>query len=246
MSHAPGVYSVPKELVEILSIYQKFFILTNGSLNPLVGNTLSDLGYDKDYSLSKKDEVRITSNFLDTVTILDVNKIEIKEKVLIDIGAIGKGYWVDKVREILVRNNITNYIVNGSGDIYVHTPGLAETSKVGLENSSGEIFQTLEMKIGSLCGSGTNKRNWSTNASENLHHIIDANTSKPTENIESAWVKSVSLSRSTTLCDGLAKAVFFVDVDVLRKLAKEQLGIEFEYYIIFTNKKTLVSKNFFS
>jgi DNA modification methylase len=30
----------------------------------------------------------------------------------------------------------------GSGDIYVHTPGLAETSKVGLENSSGEIFQT--------------------------------------------------------------------------------------------------------
>lgn len=165
---------------------------------------------------------------------------------MIDIGAIGKGYWVDKVREILERNSISNFIINGSGDIYVHTPTLPEPSKVGLEEGTGKIFQTLEMRIGSLCGSGTNKRNWSAGGYDNLHHIIDANTSKPTENIESVWVKSRSLSRSTTLCDGLAKAVFFVGADDLRKLAKEQLGIEFEYYVIFTNKKTLVSKNFFS
>lgn len=79
ISQAPGIYSVPRELIEILSIYQRFFILTSGSLNPLVGNTLSDLGYDKDYSLRRKSEVRTTPNFIETVKILDNNEIEVEK-----------------------------------------------------------------------------------------------------------------------------------------------------------------------
>ena len=47
--------------------------------------------------MKKKDEIRKTLNLENTLKILDENTIEVLDKVIIDIGAIGKGFWVDKI-----------------------------------------------------------------------------------------------------------------------------------------------------
>ena len=40
---------------ELLKIYLKINKITLGKINPLIGNTISDFGYDENYSLEKKD-----------------------------------------------------------------------------------------------------------------------------------------------------------------------------------------------
>ncbi len=243
LSEQTGHFKVPKDFVKILDIYKNFYTITNRSMNPLIGNTLSDLGYDAEYSLTKKEIIRQTPGFFEALEILDSENIFVKEKVLIDIGAVGKGFWVDKVREILEQNKITNFLINGSGDIYFES---TETDKanIWLENSENKIFAKTEILNESICGSGTSKRNWSIKKEENLHHIIDAKTGKSTKNILSVWIKIPKTKYSTTLADGLATAIFFVEPEELQKKIENIFEIDFEYFIIYTDKKILFSKNF--
>ncbi len=243
ISEKTGKINVPKEFTEILEIYKTFFEMTEGKMNPLIGHTISDLGYDTEYSLRPKDKIRQSPNFLETLEIIDSENIFLKEKVLIDIGAIGKGFWVDKVRKILEENKITDFLINGSGDIFFQSTK-TEKLNIFLENSSGKIFAKTEILNESICGSGTQKRNWSINEEENLHHIINAKTSRPTENIESVWIKIKKQNYSTTFADALATAIFFTEPEILQIKIKETLNIDFEYFIIYTNKKILFSKNF--
>ncbi len=254
ISKSTGIFEVPKDLIDILNIYKIFFNITDGAMSPLIGNTLSDLGYDANYTLMKKENISKTPNFLEVVKIFGensyhkkntINTIEVSEKVLIDIGAIGKGFWVDQVKNILEKNKITHFLINGSGDIYYSSPNNSKV-KINLENSLGNIFATTEIVNEAICGSGTLKRNWSIKKADNLHHIINARTSLPTENLESVWVKVKSEKFPTTYADGLATAIFFVEPSKLQEIVKKDLEINFEYYIIYTNKKILFSKNFFS
>lgn len=238
ISQKAGRYKVSTELVELLRIYEIFFELTDGSMNPLIGNTISDLGYDAIYTLKRKDTVQPTPSLKEILKILNDTEIEVTEKVVIDIGAIGKGYWVDKVSEILERHNIKNYIINGSGDIYYKTnqEGPESYLQVELENTG-----KVSIKNEAICGSGIDKRNWTVDQNDILHHVIDAKTSLPTSKIASTWVKVRSTNLPTTYADALATALFFVPPKILES------KFEFEFLIIdskIENKKILFSKNF--
>ncbi len=233
ISEKAGRHTVPKELTELLAIYKEFNTVTNGSMNPLIGNTLSDLGYDANYSLRPKEVIRKTPVFSETLHILSETEIEVREEVLIDVGAIGKGYWVDRVCEILEQNKVSRYMVNGSGDIFYKSP-IPKPLMVTLES----INQYTDIQNEAICGSGTDKRNWSVNPGENLHHVVNANTGLPTENILSVWVKVKNAKLPTTIADGLATAIFFTDPKVLKE------KYDFEYLILDSNKKTLFSENF--
>ena len=229
-----GKFIVPKEFVELLEIYKTFFELSGGIVNPLIGNAISDLGYDANYSLKKKENIRETPNFLETLKIINQTIIETNEMVLIDFGAIGKGFWVEKIKNILDKNNLKQYLINGSGDIYFSNKINSDKLKVGLEVKNN-LIGFVELKNNqSICGSGTDKRNWSLTEKDNLHHIINANTGTPSIGILSVWVKT----ENTAIADGLTTCLFFMDPTEL------QNRFDFEYLIIYENKKILFSENF--
>jgi len=235
ISEKEGKHIVPKILVEMLRMYEDFNLVTEGAMNPLIGNTISDLGYDSDYTLRKKESVRSTPKLFETLQILSDTEIQTKEPVLIDIGALGKGFWVDQVGNILEKNKISHYIVNGSGDILYKTDQ-TESLSVALEDpvNGRDYIGNTKILNEALCGSGVNKRNWSVKDTDNLHHVIDANINLPTENVLAVWVKA----KTCTLADGLATALFFTSPDKLLE------KYSFEYYIIYSDKEVLASKNF--
>jgi thiamine biosynthesis lipoprotein len=241
-----GKKQVPTELVSMLKVYKEINKISEGYVNPLVGHTLSDLGYDSDYSLKPNEKVRKTPDFGTAVEIIDERNIFLKDKVLIDVGAIGKGFWVDEIRVILEKNNIKSYIIDGSGDILYRTntkPSLDTSLKVYLENpySTGESNKNLgyvRIYNQSICGSGIYKRNWTIDKKNSLHHIVDPFKSLPTEKIVATWAIVSNQKLETTMADALATLLFFVDPGKL--LTK----YNFEYCILYENKKILVSKNF--
>jgi thiamine biosynthesis lipoprotein len=218
ISASSGTFSVPREFTQILKLYIKLNELTLGAVNPLIGNTISDLGYDANYSLQRKESIRSSPDLNQTLKIIDETTISTSESVLIDIGAIGKGYWVDKVAEILNGFGIKKYLVNGSGDIYYKSEN--DVMRVGLESpiTDGKVIGYTEVQNQSICCSGTKNRAWG----DKLHHIINANNSAPTENYLSIW----TITKSAMLSDALATALFFVSPDKLSVFDFEYLSLD--------------------
>lgn len=199
MSSQKGVLEVPVDFTNMLQMYFRLHKLSGGAFTPLIGNTISDLGYDADYSLRQQPVVRPTPNLETVVTIIDEQHISVSEPVLFDFGALGKGYFVDILKSLLEQRSLTRFLVNGSGDIAYY--GKGHPINVGLEHPGdpSKVIGVLTLDKGAVCGSAINRRAWGNN-----HHVIDPRTSKPTEGVIATWVQA----QSAAVADGLATCLF--------------------------------------
>src|SRR5689334_14931163 len=182
ISKEPGVYEMPEDFDEMISLYKKAFEITNGLVTPLIGKVLEDAGYDANYSLIKK-EMTSPKKWEE---VIEWNKpsLTVKEKEILDFGACGKGYLVDIISEILESEGIKNYCVDGSGDMRQRSES-GKPLRVGLEHPENfkKVVGVVEIANQSLCGSAGNRRKWA-----DMHHIINPSTLKSPEEILSVWV----------------------------------------------------------
>lgn len=230
LSLRSGQMTVPHECVEMLSLYSRMSELTHGLFNPFIGHTLSDLGYDSEYSLKEKTSVRPTPNFSDAIEILDDKTICIREPVLVDFGAIGKGFAVDAVSAMILDKGYAS-IVDGSGDM----KNTSDTElKIGLEDPEDmtKVIGSLKIHTGSIASSSGNRRFWKGRDGERRHHIIHPQTYESPKFIRASWVKHASCA----VADALATALFLVPPDMFSE------SYDFEYILI--NKDRKVKKSF--
>ena len=225
LSCTQGIVTVPQECVEMLRIYIKLFEITQGLFNPLIAQTLSDMGYDKDYSLKPKKELTQTPIFSDVVTVIDDTTISLSQPALIDIGAVGKGYAVDAIFKLLQSEGIQNFLVNGSGDMR-HSGKLS--AHIGLEHPDNveKIIGTLVIQNTSIASSGSNRRRWA-----DYHHIIDPHKNISPDYIKATWVQT----ESAAVADALATVLFLVPPDILQDT--------FEFTYVIVNKDMKVKKS---
>lgn len=205
IGRSAGTYTFPQSAVEIFGLYTQLHEVTGGKVTPLVGSLLESLGYDAHYSLKEKSE-RADVPSLDVLqwqgTVLTV-----QQPVLIDIGALGKGFLVDRIAELLNEQH-ASYTIDASGDILVKG---SKAERIGLEDpfEAGRVIGAVTVRNASLCGSATNRRRWG----EDLHHIVDPDTGISTRGIAATWVRA----KTTMLADGLATALFFTKPEILRQ-----------------------------
>ena len=135
----PGEYTLPDDAKKMFDLYQKLYLLTDGKMTPLIGTVMEQAGYDKDYSLVEKK--LHTPPLWDDAIEYDFPKLTIKQPILIDVGAIGKGYLIDIVGELIEGN----YVIDAGGDIKVK--GITLT--IGLENpdNTNQVVNTIEIKV---------------------------------------------------------------------------------------------------
>lgn len=229
LSEMTGVVEVPADLVAMLEIYTKLNQVTQGKVNPLIGFSISDLGYDSDYSLKRKETIRSTPDLTSTIQIIDETHIEIKEKALLDLGALGKGYFVEKIKELLLNRGYKQFLVDGSGDCaYV---GNGKTARIGLEDpaDSKKVIGVLEIYSGAVCASANNRRKWGE-----VSHTIDPVTLESPTEIIATWV----WAENAAAADGVATALFMCDPETLLK------DFKFEYCIMNKERKIKRSSNF--
>lgn len=199
-----GTYQVPDDFVNMLRLYIELYEPSGKKLNPLIGFTISDLGYDDKYSLVAKETVRCTPDLLETVKLVE-GALQTTEPVLFDLGALGKGYFVDKIANYLKSKGVTQFMVNGSGDIYYS----GNPIKVGLEHPDDPklAIGSTTMTEGAMCASGINRRTW-----DKYHHVIDPDKNDSAGNtIKATWVTA----KTAALADALATCLFFVAPEAL-------------------------------
>jgi thiamine biosynthesis lipoprotein len=226
ISKQAGTFVFPPEAEPLFELYRKMYKVTDGLVTPLIGDVLSQAGYDADYSLNIKE--MNTPQALDDVVKFNYPKITTTVPLLVDVGAAGKGQLVDLVGELLEQNGVGDYTVDAGGDIRVRG---SDEVRVGLEHpdDAKKVIGYAALKNQSICGSAGNRRAWGE-----FHHIINPKTLTSPKNILSVWV----VADTTMLADGLSTCLFFTDPAVLQK------HFSFEYVIMYADYSVSYSKGF--
>lgn len=206
LAQSSGVMEVPEDLVAMLKMYEAVYEASDYAVNPLIGFTLSDLGYDDRYSLQSKSKIRRAPNFPETLKIIDERTIELVSPVLIDVGAVGKGFFVDRMFERLTKLGVEQVLVNGSGDVRYRG---SESIRLGLEDpqDAKKVVGVFELREGAFAASGISRRAWG-----DVHHIVDARTSTTSDGLLASWV----YASSAAWADLLATSLLLVSPDSLR------------------------------
>ncbi len=203
MATVPARYPLNESDIDLLEWYKSLYDATDGLVTPLIGQTLSDAGYDKDYSLQPAARIQPTPNW-DEVIELGRDAVTIKQPHLIDVGAAGKGYAVDQVARLLDGD----FCVDAGGDMVIGNKAM----RIGLEDprDHSKLIGVVEISNASICGSAVNQRAW-----RDWHHVINPKTSRPAKGILATW----AISDNAMHADGLATALFFVSPKQLEGLA---------------------------
>lgn len=220
MSTMTGEVEVPHDLVVMLRMYEQLGNVTGGKINPAIGFALSDTGYDAAYSFAHAPDIRDVPALSDAVTISDDTHVQLRQHVLLDLGALGKGYVIDLVYDVLMARGISRFLVDGSGDIRYHAAN-GEPIVCGLEHPLDATLAigTLPITTGALCASATNRRRWGTR-----HHYIDPHSKESPEDVIATWV----YADAAALADGLSSALFFVTPESLDSFSFECLIVNRE------------------
>lgn len=157
------------------------------------------------------------------------------ERMQIGLGGIGKGYAVDKLFTFLQQRGLINFMVDGSGDIRVHSSEEAPRPwRLGIKNpfspNENKKIGYVQLKNGALATSGDyinfvrrpelNKR---------YHHIIDPRTGQPTEGIVSSTILTetaleADLTATTMMIFGLQSSLEWLNKKKLAGFLVTQNG----------------------
>ncbi len=223
MAHKGGTFALQYS-DELLQFYETMYKATNGLVTPLIGQTMTDAGYDATYTLRPKKIIATAPEWSKIMQYTD-NTVTLSQPALLDFGAAGKGQLVDIISGIVSRE-VTEYCVDAGGDIKV-----AGSLQVGLENPLNvtQVIGVANLNNQSLCGSAGNRRTWG-----DFHHIINPTTAMSPKHVAAVW----TVADSTMLADGIATCLFFTSPAHLLKT------FTFEYVMLFTDGSATISPNF--
>ncbi len=227
----------PDDAKPMMDLYYDLYLRTKGLVTPLIGQLISDAGYDAKYSLQAKEKLQPSPKWEEAIDYTHPI-LTVKKPVLLDFGAIGKGYLIDLVGKVLEADGVTEYCIDAGGDI-LHK-GVTPI-RVGLENPDNfdQVVGVYTLENGSICGSAGTRRKWSTKFGD-FTHIINPMTMVSPKDIIAVWVTA----DTAMLADAIATCLFFASADKLTKVNELGQSYSFEYMLIRSDRSFEKSDGF--
>jgi thiamine biosynthesis lipoprotein len=214
------VQSVPPDLYRVIKESLIYSRLSGGkfdiTVGPLVDYWKSVMRGERLESSAEEEKLRSCTGY-EKITLLPPDRIEFHSSCLrIDLGAIGKGYAVDRMVEILRSNGITAALINAGGStIYgMGSPPQTAGWRVRLRDPSGRNAPEVLLKDNSVSTSEQTAPDLLGRS--NAGHIIDPETGEPVKT--SAAVSA--LAKTGTASDALSTALLLLGPDRGASLVK--------------------------
>ncbi len=209
--------SVSLELFKLIERCKQISEITNGAFD-ITYSSLNDVWkFDGSMtSMPTKDEInKAMSKVGYRNIILDAgnNSVYLNKKGMkISFGAVGKGYAVDKAKELLVSKQVIAGVINASGDITTWgTKASGEKWLLGIANPNNKkrIFTWLPLLESSVATTGNSEKFIKINGVK-YKDILDPRTGYP---IKKGIQNVTVFSKSAELCDALATAIMVMGKD---------------------------------
>lgn len=211
-------------IIELLEFCKEVYKDTDGKVNVAMGGVLSiwhqyrnaGMNDPSNASLPPVEKLQTASQHTDIEKLVidkESKTVFISDpEMTLDVGAVAKGFAVEKVAQALISQGITGYVLNVGGNVRTIGDGSGEPWQVGIENpvtdSDEAYIEILELKDKSLVTSGNYQRFYVVDG-KNYHHIIDPETLMPGEKFMSVSV----ITTDSGYADALSTTLFLMDYE---------------------------------
>jgi thiamine biosynthesis lipoprotein len=201
-------------LIETVAAALRAARLTDGDVDPTVGEALIALGYDRDYALVSGAEPRRVSivqvpGWRTIELDPDAATIRLARGVRLDLGAAAKALAADRAAEAASAAAGCGVLVSFGGDIALAGPPPPGGWRVRVTDDHRSSIdapgQWITLNSGGLATSSTTARTWSTDAGP-AHHLINPATGRPAMSI---W-RTVSVAAGSCLDANIASTASII------------------------------------
>lgn len=179
------------EILAVLDIAAEIHDKSKGCYDPTIGGVFKIWGFKKDAlnipDAAQIDETLSAIGFASKLKRESQTLTKLHPETTVDLSAIGQGYAVAKIADILTKHNIRNYLAEIGGEMLVAgTKPQKQRWKVGVErpvpNSQkiNEVITITGNQPTAIMTSGTYRHYFDDNG-KRYSHILDPRTGKPIE-----------------------------------------------------------------
>lgn len=201
-------------LVEAVGASLRAARLTDGDVDPTVGESLMALGYDRDYELvgaaaPRRIEIVPVPGWRTIELDRDAGTIRLARGVRLDLGAAAKALAADRAAAVASVAAGCGVLVSFGGDLAIAGPPPDGGWRVRVtDDHRSEVDapgQWITLQSGGLATSSTTVRKWSTDSGD-AHHLVDPATGRPATSI---W-RTVSVAAGTCLDANIASTASII------------------------------------
>lgn len=146
---------------------------------------------------------------------LSGNTLTRADGCIVDLGSVGKGIALDKVKSYLSDKKISSAVVSVGGSVLLYGKGSFNVGVRDPWGDAGRSVMTVKLGAGCVSTSGSYERCFEQGG-KRYHHILDPDTGLPVEN---GLVSVTVISDSGLLSDALSTACFVLGTEGGAKLA---------------------------
>jgi thiamine biosynthesis lipoprotein len=184
--------------------------LTEGSVDPTLGNDLLAIGYDQDIARldppadgefpagSRVSVLRRSAGWRRIG--LDGDRLSVPDDLRLDLGASAKAFAADRIAARIADELGCGVLISLGGDIATAGPAIDSHWEILVQDTPADPAQQVALPAGlAMATSSTRKRRWSQSGMPR-HHILDPQFGLPVEPVwRSATVAAPSCLRANAL-----------------------------------------------
>jgi len=223
-----GTATVEPQLLALLKRAKQLAYCSGDRFDPAIGGLLKEWGFQSSHPKGEPPDRAALQHFLSarpSMAALQINGETVSSSnrnLLLDLGAVAKGFAIDVVSAELLELGIDAFIVNAGGDLRAHANG-SRPWRIGIRNPQ-KLRQALAVIIveedESIFTSGTYERFFDADG-RRYHHILDPRTGYPTRTVQSVTL----VHTDATVADAAATALLVAGLDEWPEVAVN-FGIE--------------------
>jgi len=228
------------DFIKVLTEALRYEQMTDKAFSPRLYKISREWGFTTgSYKIPEGD---IIKEYLEEISAseisVDGNMVSRTPGIMIDFGAIAKGYAADVVVEYLKANNIPKAIINLGGNVYMLGSKDEETGWiVGVNDPFADrLLGTIELSDACVVTSGNYERYFEQDG-KRYHHIIDSETGSPSD---SGLASVTVISADASYADALSTALFVMGVDKAIEFWRNNEN--FEFVLVTENKEVYYSE----
>ena len=226
--------SISKEMYELVSAGLEYAALSNGAFDITIGS-VSRLW---DFT-AESPKVPDSGHIAEALTHVDYTRVSVSDNgngtdsiskpdyVILDLGAVAKGYIADKIKDFLEENGVKRAIINLGGNVLcIGKKTNTDNFGIGVRKpfaANNEVLVALSVDDSSVVSSGNYERYFYADDGTFYHHILNPATGYSYDNDLS---DVTILSKDSLTGDCLSTTCFCLGLDDGMKLIESLDGIE--------------------